>query len=411
MRCGRNDGPAGGGLPAAWSKSAEIRIVGADGADGAFPGPESAAIHLFPLAFRDDLWENPGMTRREGLRLMATAAIGVLPGCGLGGKGPPPPSEESVYLLPGSAVDFLRQRARNGFACWQGGEKLAAAGPRKPFPVLSITKSVAVLAAARAISEGWLAVDETVDFAEWRNAGFPYRPTVRHLLNSTSGLKNGVRELYSNRPQDKGAAALRLAPEHPPGQVFSYGPASWELLAELLRRRQEARGTNFHRWFRGHLSAIGLPSGKWRLDGRKMPYFSTGMECTVEHLHNLGGCLCHLLRGQDHAGLSAAAYLGLCAPRAANPMFSAGAWWNREAGRFHARPVEPEEAIKRERRPDFWQGACLQPGAHPGWVALVGSSGSRVYLLPSASAIVGVARGGKNWSDSAMIAALSRKAG
>ncbi|MCU0780065.1 MAG: beta-lactamase family protein [Akkermansiaceae bacterium] len=349
------------------------------------------------------------MTRREGIRLMAAAAaLGPLPAC-VTGSAPPAPEDGSGFTIPGAAVDHLRAHARSGFGCWQGRDTIAAVGLRRDFSVLSITKPVAALAAVRAISEGWLAADEAVVFREWgagRGAAFP---TVRQLVDSTAGIKVGVKELYSRRPFDKGAAALALPPEFPPGRVFRYGPAPWEILAELLRRRLADRGSNLNRWFRRHLAAIGVRPRDWRRDGSGVPYFSTGMECGLDDLGRLGGCLCHLLRGESHAGLDGAVLLDLGAAHAANPMFAAGIWWNRAAGWRGAQVIAPEPALKHDRAPGFWRGGCLQPSAHPGWIALVGSGGSRVYVLARPAVVVAVARAGERWSDAAMLHALTSR--
>lgn len=340
---------------------------------------------------------------------MAVAALGPLPSCGVGSgaaAAPPLPEDDDHFTIPAAAVDFLRVHARSGFGCWQGESIIAAPVSNRDFPVLSITKAVAALAAVRAISEGWLGADEMVAFREWDKGRGAVFPSVRQLVNSTAGIQVGVKELYTRRPFDKGAAAVALPPELPPGRVFRYGPAPWELLGELLSRRLAERGTHLKHWFRRHLAAIGIRPGNWRLDGKEMPYFSTGMECGLDDLRRLGGCLGHLLRGECHAGLDASALLDLGAPRAANPMFAAGMWWNRAAGRRGARGIEPERALERDRPPSFWHGGCLQPSAHRGWIALVGSGGSRLYVLARPAAVIAVARAGKHWSDAAMLKAL-----
>lgn len=344
------------------------------------------------------------MQRRGAFRLITAAAFGALPGCGL-----PVIRRELVssnYTIPDRAMDHLHRYAPRGYACWQHGDKIGDSGNSPVFPALSVTKSIAMLTAARAVTKGWLKPDEAVDFPEWR-AGKGAGITVRHLLDSTAGLPPGDHELYSARPADKGRAALSLPVVHAPGTVFRYGPASWELLGEFLKRRLPEHGSNLPKFLGETLGHLSISPRGWRRDGGGTPYLSTGISCGIDDLGKLGFALADLESGHNHAGVSADVFHNLSAPHAANPMFSAGIWWNRLAHSFGARPVEPERSLGGEKSPGFWRNACLHPAARPDWLALVGSGGTRVYVLPSASVVIAVARAGDSWSDAAMMDALT----
>lgn len=344
------------------------------------------------------------MKRRGAFRLITAAAFGSLPGCGL-----PVIRRELVssnYTIPDRAMDHLRRFAPRGYACWQQGDKLGGSGNSPVFPALSVTKSIAMLTAARAVTKGWLKPDEEVDFPEWR-AGKGTGITVRHLLDSTAGLPPGDRELYSARPADKGRAALALPVVNPPGAVFRYGPASWELLGEFMKRRLSEHGASLPRFVNETLANLGIRPCGWRYDGGGIPYFSTGLVCGLEDLGRIGAALSDLESGNNHAGVSSEVFRNLGSPRTANPMFSAGIWWNRLARQSGARAVEPERSLSGERSFGFWKNACLHPAARPDWFALVGSGGTRVYVLPSASVVIAVARAGDSWSDAAMLRELS----
>lgn len=337
------------------------------------------------------------------MKRIASAAFLTLPGCAF----PIMRREETaVYQIPGGALERLRRLAPNGHAVWQGGEILSRSGNDALFPVLSVTKSVAMLTVARAVTRGWLAADEVVDFPEWRGKARG-RITLRHLLNSTAGLPPGDRELYAARPADKGLAALRLPVQRTPGSVFRYGPAPWELMGEFLKRRLPDHGTTLPSFLGETLGELGIRSGEWRMDGKGTPYLSTGLVCRLSDLGRLGFALADLASGHERAGVSAEVFKGLMAPGAANPMFSAGIWWNRLARMRGARAVEPERSLSGEKPPGFWKNACLHPSARAEWFALVGSGGTRVYVLPSASVVIAVARGGDRWIDAAMLRALT----
>jgi CubicO group peptidase (beta-lactamase class C family) len=339
---------------------------------------------------------------------MTSAALAVLPACGLPALRPTRTEEAGGYGIPQRALDRLSRIAPQGHAVWQEGRWIAGRGGDPVFPVLSITKAVAALAAARAVSRGWIDTDEPIRFPEWRSSARDRRDlTLRHLLNSTSGLAPGDRELYSARPADKGHAALALPLLRNPGSTFHYGPASWEVLAEFLKSRLPEHGTSLQRWLEETVGELGIRPRDWRRDGTGIPYFSTGIVCTLSDLGRLGLVLAALASGRNQAGISAAIYQNLTAPRSANPMFSAGIWWNRLARMPGARTIEPERSLAGEMPPGFWRSACLLPAARAEWLALVGSGGSRVYVLPSAEVVVAIARGGSRWSDAAMLRALS----
>lgn len=331
---------------------------------------------------------------------MAGAVVSPLAGCVM------PvirPQATEAYEIPSRAVDRLRRMARNGHACWQDGRLVSSGGPGGAFPVLSVTKSLAAMMAMRVIGRGWMAADEVVGFPEWRGRE---GMTVRQLLNSSSGLPAGDRELYSARPRDKGRAAVALRPVDAPGSVFRYGPAGWELLGEFLKRRLAEHGASPGGELADLLDGIGIRPRDWRRDGTGAPYLSTGMVCGLNDLGRLGEVLGRLGAGKGAAGVKAEAFRDLTAPRAANPMFSAGIWWNRLARLRGARAVEPERALSGERAAGFWRNACMQPAARAEWFSLVGSGGTRVYVLPSASVVIAIARGGDRWSDAAMLGAL-----
>lgn len=345
------------------------------------------------------------MERRAAMRLLGAAAFAGVPGCSWMGALSPPEEKESSegYRIPGTALMFLKRHARNGYACWEAGRLVSASGDRGTFPAFSVTKSVAALMTARAVTEGRFRPDDEVGFPEWRGRA---PVTVRHLLNLTSGLAAGDRELYSARPSDKGRAALRLRQAHPPGTLFEYGPAGWEALGEFLRRRLPDHGTGLSAFLGQTLSALGIRSSDWRLDERGTPYLSTGLICGLNDLGRLGSALADLANGHDRAGVSSDVFRGLIEPRPANPMFSAGIWWNRGSLSRGARAVEPERVLTGTRPPGFWKNACLLPGSDPGWFALVGSGGTRVYALPRASVVIAVERAGGRWSDAAMMRSL-----
>jgi CubicO group peptidase (beta-lactamase class C family) len=340
------------------------------------------------------------MRRRQWLTLAGRAGCtALLPAC----AGSSVPS-------PGIDLAALERAGGDGHGVWQSGRLLAGQALTKRLPSLSITKAVAALATLSAAAEGWLAFDESLtgDIPEWRQDPAKAKITVRMLVNQSAGFPSGVAGLYRGRIPDKGRVAVALPLVDEPGRQFRYGPASSEVLAELLRRKLARRGTNPEAFLARLMRRIGISSPNWRKDASGSSYFSTGAEFSVHDLGQLGQLVCRLANGRDDAGIQAAAFLDLSSPRPANPMFSAGIWWNRNAARADARSIEPERHLDDPLPPAFWQSACLAAGLDPAWLALVGSGGKRVYVLPALDLVIARLGRSRHWNDAAFLRSITQ---
>lgn len=277
-----------------------------------------------------------------------------------------------------------------GYAVLQAGRLISGNNLDARLSSLSITKSFASLAVADAVAEGWLEFDAPLVtiLPEWRAQRGKENITLRLLLNQSAGFRSGVPQLYRGVIPDKGRTAIRLPLIDPPGSRFRYGPASWEIIAEVMKRRLADRGITLRDHLVRLMSRIGISSPGWRMDGGGTPYFSTGAEFSVRDLGQLGGLLAELSQGRNSAGWKAAIFQDMVAPRPANPMVSSGIWWNRNAARNDAHPITPERELDAVRPPAFWSRACLSPSADPDWLALVGSGGRRVYVLPGRRIVI-----------------------
>jgi len=276
-------------------------------------------------------------------------------------------------------------------------------------PALSITKSLAALAAAKAVGEGWLSDRETVaaTIREWSGESRKSRITVAMLLQQTAGLEAGVAALYRN-PVDKGRMAMALRVVDEPGQVFRYGPACWEVLAELMQRKLAARGDSLEGFLhRAVMSPLGLSSPKWRSDGKGRFFLSTGAELSVEELGKLGRAIAALLRGESAGGIDAGHFAAMTRPSAVNPIFGGGLWRNVHARKPGAVEIEVEDVLDPPRRPEFWRSACLSTKHPADLVALVGSSGRRVFIWPSQDRVVARLGVAASWKDRPFLDALA----
>ena len=309
----------------------------------------------------------------------------------------------------GEADAIARRHGGRGWAAWQGGSRVAGWQTGGEGPALSITKSLAALAAAKAVGEGWLSDRETVaaTIREWSGESRKSRITVAMLLQQTAGLEAGVAALYRN-PVDKGRMAMALRVVDEPGQVFRYGPACWEVLAELMHRKLAVRGDSLEGFLhRAVMSPLGLSSPKWRSDGMGRFYLSTGAELSVGELGKLGRAIAALLRGESAGGIDAASFAAMARPSAVNPMFGGGLWRNVHARKPGAVEIEVEDVLDPPRRPEFWRSACFSTKHPADLVAGVGSSGRRVFIWPSQDRVVARLGVAASWKDRPFLDALA----
>lgn len=342
------------------------------------------------------------MNRREWLRLAGTCTFAGLTGCASSGGGGTPTAISSA------TKQRLGSAGAAGYGVWRDGRTLESENPGKRLGALSLTKSIAALAVVRAAGEGWLSLDSPLTdiLPEWRGDAAKSPITVRMLVNQSAGFAPSPGPLYRGKVPHKGRLAISLPLVDAPGSRFRYGPACWEILGEVLHRKLAADGGTLEKFIGRVTSRIGLRSPDWRKDGVDRFYLSTGAEFSVRELGRLGRTIGRLARGDNDVGLDAGIFRDLSSPRSANPMFGAGIWWNRNAGRGGAVAVEPERVLDGVRDPGFWSRACLSTTADPGWLALVGSGGKRVYVLPEKDLVIARLGRAYGWNDGAFLDGL-----
>ncbi|MES2475133.1 MAG: serine hydrolase [Verrucomicrobiota bacterium] len=341
--------------------------------------------------------------RRDFLKLVGLAAAG-LTGCA--GGAAESWSRQEMDLIEATAG----ANGGKSWAVWDGRRRVAASNAGERGPTLSITKSIATLAASRAATDGWLNPSERVadTLIEWRSDPLKSRITVGMLLQQVSGLEAGVISLYRNQPRDKGRAAVALRCVDAPGTVFRYGPGHWETLAEVMRRKLSRNRETLSEFMRrAVMNPIGLNANHWRADLQGVPYFSTGTELDVGELGRLGFTIGRLLSGANSDGISAESFANMSRPSTVNPMFGGGLWRNSRANQSDATAIEVERVIDHPMLGAFWNRGCLSRRQPSSLVALIGSSGRRVYIWPDEKkCFARLAWSGGKWSDSAFLSRL-----
>ena len=341
------------------------------------------------------------VSRREFLCALAAACGGCAAPSSAGGE-----RWTSARLDRADAV--AKSYGGKGWAAWKGGRRLKEWNPNARDQSLSLTKSLAALAATKAMQEGWLSDQEQVaaTIPEWAGAARTMRITVSMLRQHPAGLEAGVAALYRN-PYDKGRAAVGLRAVDEPGTFFRYGPACWEVLAELMQRKLSAKGETLEKFLhRAVMRPIALNSPDWRSDKKGRFFLSTGAEISVNELGRLGRTIGALLRGESQDGFDPGIFARMTRTSAANPMFGGGLWRNTNARRAGAYAVEVEDSIDPPKSTPFWQGACLSHSQPAEMVALIGSSGRRVFIWPSGEkVVVRLGRSGA-WNDGPFLSVI-----
>ncbi|WP_035611559.1 serine hydrolase domain-containing protein [Haloferula sp. BvORR071] len=343
------------------------------------------------------------MDRRRFLYSLV-AACG---GCATSGSSSGAGGWSSAELRRADAI--AKGNGAKGWAAWHGHRELVSWQTHERGPSLSLTKVLGALAATKAAGEGWLSDSERVSatIPEWRGDARKSRITVLMLLQQTAGLEAGVASLYRN-PADKGRNALLLSVVDEPGSLFRYGPACWEVLGELLQRKLSSRGETLEKFLhRAVMRPVGLSSPNWRSDKKGRFFLSTGAEMSVEELGRLGRTLGKLLSGESTDGFDPEIFARMTRTSAANPIFGGGIWRNANARKAGAYPVEIEDVLDPPRGGGFWAGACMSLRQPASMVALVGSSGKRVFIWPGENRVVARLGRSSAWKDGPFLGTLS----
>lgn len=284
------------------------------------------------------------------------------------------------------AARYSQQAGESALLVWQDGRVIFDRQARQgaEADVFSITKSLAVLGTLHAVGRGALRLDEPVSdtLTGWKSDPRKSRITVRQLLAQTSGLATGYHELYTPGVRDKNAISGKLPAVSPPGESFAYGPSHFEALAALLEKKAPPATA----WL--NLPFTGLRPAGLRRDRHGQPYFSAGARLTARQLLDLG----HLVRRNGWSGIFPIIPSRLIKEAAtgsrANPMYGLGLWLNHNARQTGTLERDVEEAIGAGLGRAGWSRSCLSRHAPPDLVAMVGSRGQRVYVIPSRQQII-----------------------
>jgi CubicO group peptidase (beta-lactamase class C family) len=289
------------------------------------------------------------------------------------------------------AAAYSRSHGGISMIVAQRGTILLEQNSNKPVHIRSITKNFWAMALLAAEEDGFLDLDEpaAATLKEWAGDRRKSRVTLRQLMNQTAGLEPGFGVIYGGGMKDKYVAATRLPTRAEPGASFKYGPGHYEALGEILKRKLAARGMTPMGYMQGRvLAPLRIAADGWRSDRAGNYYCSAGADFTARDLLALGQMIERrgfaITSGQV---ISPFRMMQAEKPTEANPAYGLSFWLNQNASRADAVEVDYERILENGGVAD-WTRACASTLAPSDTIILVGSSGQRVYIIPSLDLVV-----------------------
>jgi len=297
-------------------------------------------------------------------RLLAGAAVLAALGASPAAAGPACEAAQA-YSTARRGVSVLI--LRDGEVVCEG--YAAQGGPDVGSEIWSGTKSFWGLAAAAAVQDGLLSLDEPISdtITEWKSDPAKSRVTIVQLLTLTSGLSSPPARAMPFAE----AIAGRFTAE--PGEVFQYGAAPYQVFGALLQRKLKAAGrpSDPLDYLKARiLDPIGLKPADWRRAPNGDLLLPQGAVLTAREWVKFG----EFVRAGGRVGgrqvVDAKAYARLFQGTAANPGYGI-TWWL-------PHPSDTPEVVT----------AAVDIGRHadelPKDLVVAGGAGDqRLYVIPS----------------------------
>jgi CubicO group peptidase (beta-lactamase class C family) len=264
-------------------------------------------------------------------------------------------------------------------------------GRNEPENLYSMTKTVCALGMVAAAGSKGVKFDEPASrvLTSWKKDARKREITVRELLSQTSGLSPGFEALYAKGVRNKNTADLHLPAINPPGKVFAYGPSHYESLEALFDARLSGGPDAPLAMVDGAvLRPLGITRGSWRHDRAGNPYFSAGAFLSPDDMLKIGRLVLRNGWSWIFPIVSSNGIREMKQGSRANAMYGMGFWLNANAAKSGAQERDVEEAITAGLGSGEWARSCMSRKAPPDLIAMVGSYGQRVYIVPSRRMVV-----------------------
>jgi len=294
------------------------------------------------------------------------------------------------------AAEYSASRGETALLVWQNGRTVyeRARRPNVPQRIFSITKSLVAIGVFRDAKTGGLSLGQPVRHRAAQGVA------LSALLNQVSGLPAAAREFYSQGLKDKEPVLSRLRAKGN-GGAFVYGPSHWEVLAEEIVAQ---RGPSVDGWVRKFVPGARPEAlARWTRDDKGRLFFSTGARMDANDLLPSGR---EVLGGLQRGKWLPEVRAMLAQGTKANRMYALGFWLNRGAGESGAREIDVEAALGRDQSAQFWSNGCLSRDAPSDLLAMIGTLGQRVYVVPLLELVVVRQGNGRGFSDAEFLRRL-----
>ena len=255
--------------------------------------------------------------------------------------------------------------------------------------IFSITKSLFSIGVFRDAMKGGISLGRPVSRGPARGV------SLGDLMNQTSGLDPMSVEFYSDGLEDKTRVFSEMKPPRR-SRGFVYGASHWEVLGDEIVL---ASGTPLESWLMKFVpGAQSHILARWRRDGKGRMFVSTGARMSARELLPAGHeVLAGMGRGFGRWPAAVRNLLSTGTPQ--NGMYALGFWLNRNAASAKAREVDVEDSLDPPPKAGFWRDGCLSRRALDDLLAMIGSGGQRVYVVPSRDLVIIRLASGGNFSD------------
>lgn len=295
----------------------------------------------------------------------------------------------------GAAGAYSAAKGERALLVWEKGRIVFERGPAlsEAPRIFSITKSLFSIGIFRDALKGGVSLGHLVSRGPARGV------TLGDLMNQTSGLDPMSGQFYSTGLEDK---ARVFSAMQPPGRSrgFVYGASHWEVLGEEIVL---ASGTPLESWLRRFVPGVCSDVlARWRRDGKGRMFVSTGARMSARDLLPAAReVLTGMGRGLGRWPAVVRDLLETGTPE--NGMYALGFWLNRNALSAGAREIDVEDSLDPPPAAKFWRQGCLSRAAPADLLAMIGTGGQRVYIVPSRDLVV-IRLGAGQFSDAEFLA-------
>ena len=265
-----------------------------------------------------------------------------------------------------------------------------------PFRIYSGTKNFVAVTLLIAAQNGLLSLDEpaSLTLTEWRHDRRSVI-TLRQLLNQTSGLDPSAGMIGDSR--DQMAAAVHARLRAAPGTEFHYGPANYQALGEILRRKLDRTDTSVRDYMeRVIFDPLDIDIAAWAHDDAGNPLLHAGIQLTTDNWLKFGRFLLHRGTADGKPLLTPHSYSQLWSGTSVNPAYGLSFWLNRtEDGGQPMKDLQPA-----------MDGEQLDEGGPRDVYAAEGTDKQRLYIIPSRGLVIVRFAAGGRFSDQDFLSRL-----